>query len=200
MRLPKLKIPAKWLIVAVAVAVVVVVLAVLARRASSSSVAIKVDGGIGLTATQVESIRQIGQWELLSVSAEEMIDTVRYGFFGDDGLTRIYYGTMRIGVDLKEAGEQWIRVVGGDSLAITLPPVKLLDRDFIDETLTQSFYESGKWSHADREAMRQRAYAAMMRRGLTDSNFKAARSNGVEQFRKMFRALGFDKVGVVYEE
>ena len=35
-----------------------------------------------LSPTQVESIENIGQWEFLSVSDEELIDTIRRGFFG----------------------------------------------------------------------------------------------------------------------
>ena len=34
-----------------------------------------------LSPTQVESIENIGQWEFLSVSDEELIDTIRRGFF-----------------------------------------------------------------------------------------------------------------------
>lgn len=33
-----------------------------------------------LSPTQVESIENIGQWEFLSVSDEELIDTIRRGF------------------------------------------------------------------------------------------------------------------------
>ena len=38
---------------------------------------------IDATPTQIQSIRAIGEWEFLSVSAEEMVDTVRKGFFSD---------------------------------------------------------------------------------------------------------------------
>ena len=34
----------------------------------------------------------------------------------------------------------------GDTLQATLPKVTLLDKDFIDEAKTKSFYESGKWT------------------------------------------------------
>ena len=54
-----------------------------------------------LSPTQVESIEAIGQWEFLAISDEELVDTVRRGFFGDDQLVRIYYGTLRLGIDMK---------------------------------------------------------------------------------------------------
>ena len=37
-----------------------------------------------LSPTQVESIEAIGQWEFLAINDEELVDTVRRGFFGDD--------------------------------------------------------------------------------------------------------------------
>ena len=57
-------------------------------------------------------MERIRQWEFLSVRDEELIDTVRHGFFGDDQLIRIYYGTLRLGVDLAETKEGWLRLGG----------------------------------------------------------------------------------------
>lgn len=62
------------------------------------------------TPTQIQSIRDIGEWEFLSVSAEEMVDTVRKGFFSDDELVRIYYGTLRLGINMQNLSEDAIRV------------------------------------------------------------------------------------------
>ncbi len=66
-----------------------------------------------LSPTQVESIENIGQWEFLSVSDEELIDTIRRGFFGDDQLVRIYYGTLRLGIDMKDVKEGWLQAESG---------------------------------------------------------------------------------------
>jgi len=184
----------------VSIAIAAVVVFFLIGRKSTTSVSISTEGGIDLTATQVEQIKMLGEWEFLSISMEEMVDTVRYGFFGDDELTRIYSGTMRLGVNLKDAPEDWIKQVGSDSIAVTLPPVGLIDHDFIDETLTKSFHESGKWTGDDREAMLNRARQAMMRRGLTESNLRTARENGRAQFLQMLRAIGFEKVSVGFSE
>ena len=62
-----------------------------------------------LSPTQVESIENIGQWEFLSVSYEELIDTIRRGFWGDDQLVRIYYGTLRLGIDMKDVKKGWLQ-------------------------------------------------------------------------------------------
>ena len=46
-------------------------------------------GRFEVTAVQVQKLKDIGQWEFLSISDEELIDTVRHGFFSDDQLTRL---------------------------------------------------------------------------------------------------------------
>lgn len=200
MKIPHISVTTKITLALIALAIVAIVVYALLGKASKSSVEISTESGIDLTATQVEEIKMLGQWEFLSISMEEMVDTVRYGFFGDDELTRIYSGTMRLGVNLKDAPDDWIRQVGADSIAVTLPEVGLIDHDFIDEALTQSFHESGKWTGDDREAMRQRAYQAMLKRGLTESNLRTARENGRAQFTQMLHAIGFEKVSVSYSK
>ena len=134
------------------------------------------------TPTIVEQMREIGQWEFLSISDEELIDTVRTGFFSDDELVRIYYGTLRIGIDFSQCDEKWIEK-DGDSIKIDLPPVQLLDENFLDETRTRSFFESGKWSNADRKAMSDRAKAAMRKRQLTKANMALAQKNAEMQIK-----------------
>ena len=74
-----------------------------------------------LSPTQVESIEAIGEWEFLAISNEELVDTVRRGFFGDDQLVRIYYGTLRLGINMKDVKEGWIQAnAGKDSIVCTL--------------------------------------------------------------------------------
>lgn len=145
----------------------------------------------------VEKMRSIGQWEFLSVSDEELVDTIRHGFFGDDELARIYYGTLRLGIDLSEAEEKWIRM-DGDTVMVTLPAVKLLDNDFIDEARTRPFIEDGKWTEADRAALTRKAVAAMRRRCLTKDNIRKAEENAIEQVGAMVKAMGFEEVRVKF--
>lgn len=153
-----------------------------------------------LSPTQVESIEEIGQWEFLSISDEEIVDTVRKGFFGDDQLVRIYYGTLRLGIDMKDTQEGWIKYnEDKDSIVCTLPPVKLLDNNFIDEAKTKSFFEEGKWDGADRQAMYDRAYSKMKARSLTQANILTAKRNAKMQFREMLKGMGYKNVRVEFE-
>ena len=163
-----------------------------------NTVSLNEDGQTTLSATQIASIKAIGTWEFLSVSDEELVDTVRKGFFGDDELIRIYYGTLRIGIDMGETAEDWIKTEN-DSLVCILPPVKLLDHNFIDEARTKSFYESGKWTGQDRQDLYQRAYNAMTARCLTDTQLDIARRNARTQFGNLFRTMGFNKVKIMIE-
>ena len=120
-----------WTLIAAAVAAAVAVVLLLHHLNKGNSVEVVTNDKIDITPTQIEQIRSIGQWEFLSISDEELIDTVRHGFFSDDELVRIYYGTLRLGLDLSEARPDWI-VSSGDSITMTLPRIKLLDKRHID--------------------------------------------------------------------
>ena len=160
-----------------------------------TEVSLGADQRIDLTPQQIQSIKDIGQWEFLSVSDEQLVDTTRRGIFSDDHLVRIYYGTMRLGIDMRQLETGWIQREG-DSLTIILPSIGLLDRDFIDEARTRSFHESGRWTAQDREALLKRAYQRMLQHGMTDQNIESARQNGEALFRQMMRSMGFAHVHI----
>ena len=138
----------------------------------------------------------IGQWEFLAINDEELIDTVNHGFFSDDELVRIYYGTIRMGIDLHHAEPQWLQVEDDSVVVAKLPPIELLDRNFIDEAHTRSFFEKGDWSSADREALYRRAYNKMIARCLTPANIKIAEENARRQFTQFLKAMGYKNVKV----
>lgn len=179
------------LAVIIVVAVVTIVVIVMAVRCGEDThVGISHTDKIGLSPVQVEQIKDIGQWEFLSISDEELVDTVRHGFFGDDELTRIYYGTLRLGIDLSKVSDGWI-TMDGDTVNVVLPAVGLLDSSFIDEARTQSFYEDGRWSEADKARLTEKARQAMLKRCLTTSNINSAEQNAAKQFDTMLRGMGF---------
>lgn len=149
------------------------------------------------TPTQIQAIKDIGEWEFLSISAEEMVDTVRKGFFSNDELVRIYYGTLRIGVNMHQVEPGWIKAKG-DSIEMTMPKIGLLDKDFIDEAKTKPFFESGKWSPQDREALYKKAYSQMIQHCLTKENLEAAKANGEAQMKQMMQQLGYKKITILF--
>lgn len=162
---------------------------------SSNSLGLSTDNHIDITPTQIQEIQNIGQWEFLSINDEELIDTVSRGFFSDSELVRIYYGTVRLGIDLRQAGPQWLHVEG-DSIIAMLPPITLLERNFIDEARTRSFFEKGTWTDGDREQLYKRAYRKMLKRCFTPENIKIAEENARQQFMQFLRSMGYKKIRV----
>jgi hypothetical protein len=187
----------KYKLAGIVVAAIVALVALwwIVSGISQSEVTLDVNQEIDLTPEQITSIEAIGEWELLAIANEELVDTTRKGFFKDDHLVRIYYGTVRLGIDMKNVEQGWLHTVG-DSIVVTLPQPGLLDKNFIDEARTKSFFESGKWSHQDRDKLYQKAYRQMLAHCLTPENLRSARENGEALFTKMMKNMGYERVSV----
>ncbi len=152
-----------------------------------------------LTPTQIKSIESIGEWEFLAVSDEEIVDTVKHGLFSDAELIRIYYGTLRLGIDLGKVRKDWLRIEG-DTLYACLPQVCLLDSDFIDEARTRTFYETGTWTPADRKQLYLKACRLMRKRVMSKDNVRRATLQAEEQLEKLLHAMGVQYVRVTSEK
>ena len=164
-----------------------------------NSISIEADRRIDITPAQIQSIKDIGQWEFLSIADEELVDTIDRGFFRDKELVRIYYGTLRLGIDMGKINEKWITIT--DSVVnVTLPPIELLDRNFIDEAQTRSFFESGTWKPDAREALYRKAYSKMLARCFTPENIAIAEKNAKVQFAQFMKALGFNNTIINIEK
>lgn len=186
--------------VAIVVGILLVGIAVvwLYRSIRQTELGLEVNNRIDITPEQIQQIKDIGEWEFLSVSDEQLVDTTRRGIFSDDHLVRIYYGTMRLGINMKQVEPGWLKAEN-DSVLVTLPAIQLLDRDFIDEARTRSFHESGSWSARDREALFLKAHRQMLRHGLTTENIAEARKNGEALFLQMMHSMGFEHVSIRWQ-
>jgi len=154
---------------------------------------------IEFTPAQVQSIKNIGKWEFLSLEMEEMVDTVRPRFiFSDDKLVRIYRGTIRLGVDLSKLKENAI-TVEGDTVRMRLPKIESLNSNFIDEARAKTFAESGSWDARAREIMYAKAKRRMLDRMLSSNAKQIAMENGRVQMTAMVKALGYKNVQISYE-
>jgi hypothetical protein len=171
----------------------------LLRSVQTTEVDVEIDQKINVTPEQIESIKAIGEWEFLSIADEELVDTIRKGIFSDDQLVRIYYGTVRLGINMHQVEPGWIKT-SGDSIEVTLPKISLLDRDFIDEARTKSFHESGRWKATDREALYRKAYRKMLKRCMTKQNIHSAKVNGESQFRQLMKSMGYDHITIRWKE
>lgn len=185
----------QWAVVAVAVLVVMASLGWLLWR-NVPRLSIANDSNTYMTGAQIESIRNIGQWEFLAVSAEEIVDTTRMGLFTDDHLVRIYYGTLRLGVDMTKATCESRKNGDGSELTVmvlTVPDICLLDSNFIDEAMTRSFHETGVWTARDRNDLYRRAQQKMMDRALSPTNIANARQMAETRLLQLLRALGVEQ-------
>ena len=169
----------RWTVRALLLVIVILLLWWLLFAEKDNHVGIEVDGSIDITPEQVQSIKAIGQWEFLSISDEELVDTVRKSLFRTDQLSRIYYGTMRLGVDMSRVS---IRSQG-DTVSVDLPRIDLLDYDFIDEARTKAFYE-------------QKARRQMLAHGLTPANRRTAEQNAEAQIRRLLKSMGYQQVTI----
>ena len=188
----------KIIIILTLVVVAIIAIRWLVRSLSHSEVTVAANEQIDITPEQITSIKALGEWEFLAIANEELVDTVRKNILKDDHLVRIYYGTVRLGVNMHQVSPGWIRTAG-DSIKVVLPKIGLLDRDFIDEARSKSFFESGKWSPKDRDALYRKAYKKMLHRSLTKENINKAQQNGEAQFRQMMRSMGYEHVSIRFE-
>jgi hypothetical protein len=187
----------KLTLIIIAVILIVIIIINVISCSRKNAIRIGADDRIDITPEQIRSVEAIGQWEFLSVSDEEFVDTVRKGFFSDDKLARIYVGTLRLGVDMQRVQKDWLKV-DADTLVAILPKIQLLDKRFMDEARTRSFFESGSWSAVDREALYQRAYRLMMERCMTVENIKSAEENARIQFTALFHSMGYSSLRITF--
>ena len=188
----------KLIVTTIGIILAIILLWWLIRGIQQTEISLEADQSIDVTPQQIESIRAIGQWEFLAISNEELVDTTRRGIFSDDHLARIYYGTVRLGIDMQKMDSTWI-TTQGDSITLWLPRPALLDNDFIDEARTKSFHESGRWTARDRETLYRRAEQRMLHYSLTPKNIETARKNGDVQMHRLLQSMGFKHVSVQWK-
>lgn len=150
------------------------------------------------TPEEVLALRDIKQWEFLAVETEELIEHHEAHTLGDKHLVNIYRGTLRIGIDMQKARDDWFSVDSAKNVTLHLPDVGVLDENFIDEARTTTFHEDGSFSSQVKQNLYSQAAEAMKKRTLTDTNLKAAREAAKEQFSRIFVALGYQKVNVTF--
>lgn len=152
---------------------------------------------IDVSPEEIRKIKDIGQWEFLAIRTEELAELDEKALLGDKQLAQIYTGTVRLGIDMKKAPDDWF-TAKGDTAVLYLPTVELLDKNFIDEAQTKAFYEKGTWRAEDKNKLYAIAYRKMMARCLTVDNLRAARQQATAQFNQIFFAFGYKYVIINY--
>ena len=157
-----------------------------------------VDKPIEQSPEEIMRLQAIGQWEFLSVEAEELVERHYSGLMSERDLVCIYRGTLRIGVDMRKLPSDWVEMQGRNAI-LHLPQPSLLDEDFLDESRTTVFFEQGIFRPEERDAMRTEAKDKMKQRAMTTENLSIARRNAEAQFQKLFLAMGYEDVVVEFD-
>ena len=152
---------------------------------------------IDVSPEEIRKIKDIGQWEFLAIRTEELAELDEKALLGDKQLAQIYTGTVRLGIDMKKAPDDWF-TAKGDTAVLHLPTVGLLDKNFIDEAQTKAFYEKGTWRAEDKNKLYALAYRKMMARCLTVDNLRAARQQATARFSQIFFAFGYKYIIINY--
>lgn len=176
-------------------------------------IALKHNTTIADTPEEIRALRDVGEWEFLAAPCEELIEHHEAHTFGDKHIVKVFRGTLRIGIDMHKAPDDWfeadttsteitpgVLIEGGKAAVITLPDVQLLDDDFIDEAHTTTFYEKGTFSAKVKQQLYNEAAAAMKARTLTPENMESARQAARDQFTRIFHALGYEKVTINFRK
>lgn len=147
---------------------------------------------------EIVRLQAIGQWEFLSVEAEELVERHYSGLMSERDLVCIYRGTLRIGIDMRKLPSDWVEMKERSAI-LHLPQPTLLDEDFLDESRTTVFFEQGVFRPDERDAMRTEAKDKMKQRAMTAENLSIARRNAEAQFQKLFLAMGYEDVVVEFD-
>ncbi len=188
-----------WWVAAIAIALVAVTI-LYKNIADNPPITLKVERNthIDVTPEQIQAVRDIGQWEFLSVNTEEMVEWHQRRTLGADHLVRIYQGTLRMGINMEHATNDWFTSLPDSTARLKLPPIELLDNNFIDEARTRSFYEHGTIPADVLDKLYAEAQQKMRKRCLTPQNMQTAERNARQQFERIFKQMGFKRVEISF--
>lgn len=167
----------------------------LIRKFSSPVIEIERNETIDQTPNIITEVKNIGNWEFLSIKIEILVDTTKGKFFKDQ-LSAIYTGTLRYGIDCATA-DNWLSQKN-DTVIAFLPKVKLLDDYFLDEAATRTVFESGSFTPKDRQDLRDRAIKRILAKSERLEYRKTAQTNAKEQISNFLQQLGIKNI--VYVE
>lgn len=189
-----------WWIFAVA-AIVIAITYIYIGIKENSPIHLEVERNtrIDLTPEQILSVRDIGQWEFLTINTEELVEWQRSRTLTTDRLTRIYQGTLRLGIDMSKASDNWFTSLPDSTAQLILPHAALLDNNFIDEARSRSFYEKGPIPPEARDQLYAQARKKMMQRCLTPQNLQTTERNARNEFTRIFKSFGFKTVTIQFK-
>ena len=145
------------------------------------------------TPVNLDSLKRIGQWSVVTVELDQTADTVDKGFFHDTEIEVMYHGTLHYGVDMSKVADGWVRIVADTVAVVTLPEVQLLDTRFLDERNVKVILGDDDQKFINRPevkaALVRKAKAEMIRKG--DTHKSEARKKIEDEITRLFSSNGY---------
>lgn len=145
------------------------------------------------TPVNLDSLKRIGQWSVVTVELDQIVDTVDKGFFHDTDIEVMYHGTLHYGVDMSKVKDGWVRITNDSVAVVTLPEVQLLDTRFLDERNVKVILGDDDQKFINRPEVRaalvRKAKAGMTDKG--DTHKPEARRKIEAEITRLFASNGY---------
>lgn len=131
------------------------------------------------TKAVLDSIRSIGQWELMSIDVQADVDTVQSRWFGlrKERLQRRYHGRISLGINMQDCTD-----------LNNLPPASVLDTNFIDESQTELIICENEAMEQDpklKAAMLNKARRMMLRDAATQQRLNECEQKAKNEINRI---------------
>lgn len=154
------------------------------------------------TPVNLDSLRAIGHWQLISVEMNEVVDTIDKGLFSNKRISVGYHGTLRYGIDLSKVREDWVRTEKDTIAIIVLPRAELLDNHFLDERNVKVYDGRDDMNFINkpqvRAALVKKAKERMASRG--EQFIPKAQDKAGEEMQRLFHSHGYKQVNVSFAD
>lgn len=156
-----------------------------------------------MTPALLDSIRSIGEWQLMTVPLTMQVDTTQKRWLGlmEEKLQRSYTGTLSLGINMKQVPEEW-SYIDEDTITLIVPDVCLLDTNFIDESKTRLIVSDNDNLEADPKVkgiMLRKARKLMIHAGVNKANLQNCRTEAQKELSRHFKAIGYKDVRVEFK-
>lgn len=154
------------------------------------------------TAVVLRQVQGLQELAVVKYHLERVVAVTDPGWFGDERLVLIAHGVVKAGIDLSKVRSEDIQCSAtSSSVAITLPPAKVLDV-YLDEKLTQVYlHEKSVFRplNKDLNQIARRDALAQIQSAARELGIKEdAQARAIVQLRSLFEAMGIRNVSIAF--
>lgn len=180
-------------IIAVAIIIICIAFIRACNWISGDKTVSKTETVVKTTPVNLDSIKRIGQWSLVTVELDQIVDTVDKGFFRDHDIEVMYHGTLHYGIDMSKLQDDWVKIINDSIAEITLPEAQLLDQHFLDERNVKVILGDDDQKFINRPEVRSalvgKAKAEMIKKG--NAHKAEAQQKAEAEISRLFASHGY---------